>query len=102
MRSLYVTFAAVTLFGTAAAFGQSQSSPSQSSPSQSRPSPGETTTDTTVPPQQAEVNPGGNDKPTKAMSATCKKMAADKKLTGDAKTQYIKDCEAGKKTREGH
>jgi hypothetical protein len=90
MRSFYVTSAAVALFATAAALGQSQSSPSQSSPPQSSP------------PQQSDSNADANDNPTHTMTAACRKMAADKKLTGDAKTQYIKECAEGKKTREGH
>src|SRR5689334_14730973 len=94
MRSLYATFATLALLGATATFGQSQADSSKSQ--------GDTTTGTTVPAQQAQATPGGNDKPTKEMMATCKKMAADKKLTGDAKKAYMTDCEAGKKTREGH
>jgi hypothetical protein len=30
--------------------------------------------------------------------ASCKKMAADKKLPGADKTEYIKDCRSGKPT----
>jgi psiF repeat len=36
-----------------------------------------------------------NGKPT---VASCKKLAADKKLTGADKTQFMKDCQAGKPT----
>jgi hypothetical protein len=36
-----------------------------------------------------------NGKPT---AASCKKMAADKKLTGADKTQFMQDCKAGKPT----
>lgn len=36
-----------------------------------------------------------NGKPT---AASCRKMAADKNLTGADKTQFMKDCKAGKAT----
>lgn len=36
---------------------------------------------------------------TKGMSSkTCNKQADEKKLTGDARTSYVKDCRAGKTT----
>jgi len=102
MRSRYITFTAVALLGTATGWAQTQTPESQSEQQQKAENRGDTTTGTTVPRQQAQANPGGNDTPTKSMAATCKKMAADKKLTGDAKKQYVKECEEGKKTREGH
>ncbi|MGH8140107.1 MAG: hypothetical protein ACREVV_18170 [Steroidobacteraceae bacterium] len=37
-----------------------------------------------------------------SIAQACKKQAMDKKLSGDEKTKFIKDCKAGKKTREGH
>lgn len=51
------------------------------------------TTPTNAPPTPSMKLADG--KPT---LASCKKMAAGKKLTGADKTEYIKDCRSGKPT----
>jgi hypothetical protein len=38
----------------------------------------------------------------KAVSQACMKQAADKKLTGDDKTQFVDKCKKGKTTRQDH
>jgi hypothetical protein len=38
---------------------------------------------------------------TQATSPSCHKQAADKKLTGDDKTNFIKSCKQGKVSRTG-
>ena len=37
-----------------------------------------------------------------AVSQACMKQASDKKLTGDAKTQFVDKCKKGKTTRQDH
>ncbi len=37
-----------------------------------------------------------------SISQACHKEASDKKLTGDDKTNYIKQCKQGKTTRSGN
>jgi hypothetical protein len=73
---LFSALALNALLGTATAFAQTPATaPANASPT-------------------TAVNPAtGN--PT---AATCKKQAADKNLTGPAKSQYMKDCKAGKAT----
>jgi hypothetical protein len=46
------------------------------------------------------VSPTTADK-NQAISQTCHKQASDKKLTGDDKTNFIKQCKQGKTAREG-
>lgn len=86
MRPLSVTLAAIALVGTAPIFAQSQSDSAKGN---------------TVPPEQSQAQ-GDAPVPAQGMLEACKKMASDKKLTGDARTKYIKECQEGKKTREGH
>ena len=51
-------------------------------------------------PSPATMSPTTADK-NQTTSQTCHKQAADKKLTGDDKTNFIKQCKQGKKTSEG-
>ena len=37
-----------------------------------------------------------------SVSQACMKQASDKKLTGDDKTKFVKDCKMGKTTRSGN
>jgi hypothetical protein len=37
-----------------------------------------------------------------SVSQACVKQAADKKLTGDDKTNFVKNCKMGKTTRSGN
>jgi hypothetical protein len=37
-----------------------------------------------------------------AVSQACMKQASDKKLTGDAQTQFVDKCKKGKTTRQDH
>jgi hypothetical protein len=57
------------------------------------------------PPSNSDSTSGSMPTPgTQANAATaqaCKKQAADKKLTGQDKDQFMKDCKAGKTAREG-
>jgi hypothetical protein len=73
---LFSALALTALLGTTAAFAQTTATaPANASPT-------------------ASVNPATG-KPT---AAACRKQAADKNLTGADKTQFMKDCKAGKAT----
>jgi hypothetical protein len=58
-------------------------------------------------PPSSEGSPSGSS-PTKGTKANasvaeaCKQQAMAKKLTGDGKDKWIKECEEGKKTRQDH
>lgn len=43
-----------------------------------------------------------NDTAPAGVSQACTKQASDKKLMGDDKTKFLKDCKAGKTTRSGN
>jgi len=94
MRPIYVTLAAITLLGTAPIFGQAQNDTTQSNTAQAEQDQAKS--------QDNQGKSDENETPAKGMLAACKKMASDKKLSGDAKKEYIKECQEGKKTREGH
>jgi hypothetical protein len=58
-----------------------------------------------------QANPGSmspsaakdvNQASTRSTSQSCTKQASDKKLTGDDKTKFVKDCKAGNTTRSGN
>jgi len=48
----------------------------------------------------SKANDEGNATP-QSISQACHKRASDKKLTGDDKTNFIKQCKQGKTTRSG-
>ena len=58
-------------------------------------------------PPSSEGGPSGSS-PTKGTKANnsvaqaCEKQAAAKKLEGDDKDKWVKDCKEGKKTRQDH
>jgi cytochrome c5 len=64
--------------------------------------------------QAMQANPPSSDGSTSGSSPTpgtkssdstaqaCEKQATAKKLTGDDKDKWVKDCKAGKKTRQDH
>ncbi len=93
-----IALAATLLLG-GTAFAQNQDStppPSDNSPSAMQ----------SAPPSSDNSTSGSSTATDSSATATsvakaCKKQAADKKLTGDDKEKYIKDCKAGKTTREG-
>ena len=37
-----------------------------------------------------------------AIATACEKQASDKKITGEAKTNWVKKCKMGKTTRQDH
>jgi psiF repeat-containing protein len=91
---LTVGIACSLLLGTVAVAQTSAPEPSnQGQPMQANPPSAEGST------SGSSTTPG-----TKANDATvqaCKQQAAAKKLTGQDKTQFMKDCKAGKTSREG-
>ena len=50
----------------------------------------------TTAPAPASATPSSSAPAAKPTAASCKKQAAAKNLTGTDKTQFVKDCKAGK------
>jgi hypothetical protein len=91
-----LSLAAALLIGSAAYAQSTDQSSSSSTPSAMQANPPSSDTGTSGSAPSQDSSSAG-----KSVADACKKMAMDKKLSGDDKTKFMKDCKAGKTTREG-